>query len=120
MEPVDSEAFSARFTAAAGSPVTGSFAFGDSPELADELATLVVAGRKRATAGAVADLEADADPFPAPGQHWVVRDGAGAPRCVIRTEEVRVGPLRSVEAAFAWDEGELDRTRESWLDAHRR
>jgi uncharacterized protein YhfF len=29
-------------------------------------------------------------------------------------------PLIGVDGAFAWDEGEGDRTRASWLDNHRR
>ncbi len=37
---------------------------------------------------------------------------------MIRTTEVRVGPLSSVDEAFAWDEGEGDRTRASWLVDH--
>ena len=43
-----------------------------------------------------------------------------AARAVLRTAEVRVGPLTSVDDAFAWDEGEGDRTREGWLAAHQR
>ena len=31
-----------------------------------------------------------------------------------------IKPLPQVDEAFAWDEGEGDRTREWWLDAHRR
>jgi hypothetical protein len=33
---------------------------------------------------------------------------------------VTIKPLSQVDEAFAWDEGEGDRTREWWLDAHRR
>ena len=29
-------------------------------------------------------------------------------------------PLSQVDEAFAWDEGEGDRTRDWWLDGHRR
>ena len=32
--------------------------------------------------------------------------------------QVRIGPLSSVDDSFAWDEGEGDRTRESWLATH--
>jgi uncharacterized protein YhfF len=42
---------------------------------------------------------------------WVACDGNGAPRCVLRTVELRLGRLDSVDDAFAWDEGEGDRTR---------
>jgi uncharacterized protein YhfF len=33
---------------------------------------------------------------------------------------VTIKPLVEVDVAFPWDEGEEDRTREWWLDAHRR
>lgn len=92
--------------------------FGDSPELADELLALVLHGPKRATAGSVAALEHHGEPLPAAGDHWVALDGAGRPRAVLRTDEIRVGPLSSVDDAFAWDEGEGDRTRATWLADH--
>jgi uncharacterized protein YhfF len=94
--------------------------FGDGPELADELLALVLGGRKRATAGALADYEHEAAPLPRPGQIWIATDGAGHGRAVLRTVEVRIGPLSSVDAKFAWDEGEGDRTREWWVAAHHR
>jgi len=50
----------------------------------------------------------------------VVLRGDGTPVAVIRTTDVRVGPLSSVDEQFAWDEGEGERTREWWLEAHRR
>jgi len=34
--------------------------------------------------------------------------------------ETFVAPLSAVDDRFAWDEGEGDRTRDWWLDAHRR
>jgi uncharacterized protein YhfF len=68
----------------------------------------------------VAAYAADGDPLPRVGSHWVACGGDGQPRVVLRTHELRVGPLSSVDAQFAWDEGEYDRTLESWLDGHRR
>lgn len=96
------------------------FAFGDSPAMADELAGLVQQGRKRATAALLADLERDGDRLPEPGDRSIVLDGRAAPVCVIETTDVRVGPLHSADAAFAWDEGEGDRSLAHWLDVHRR
>jgi uncharacterized protein YhfF len=93
-------------------------AFGDSVELADELISLVVHGPKRATAGALADYQSDGSPLPTAGALWIATDGAGRARALLRTTEVRVGPLSSVDDAFAWDEGEGDRTRAGWLAAH--
>ena len=92
--------------------------FGDSVELADELIELVVHGPKRATAGALVDYQGAE--LPQPGTMWIATDGAGRPRAVLRTTEVRVGPLSSVDEAFAWDEGEGDRTRVDWLEGHER
>ena len=94
-------------------------AFGDSAEMADELLALVVSGRKRATAGLVSDHADEGAPLPRIGGCWVVCDGAGAPRLVLRTVELRLGVAASVDDAFARDEGEGDRTRASWLAEHR-
>jgi uncharacterized protein YhfF len=107
--------------AAAGTPAPQPVErFGDSREMADELLGLVIDGPKRATAGSVADFEREGVALPAPGSLWIVADGDGNPRAVLRTSDVRVGPLSSVDDAFAWDEGEGDRTRAWWLAAHER
>jgi uncharacterized protein YhfF len=50
----------------------------------------------------------------------MVCDGAGRPHCVLRTVELRLGRLDSVDDAFAWDEGEDDRIRAGWLREHER
>ncbi len=92
--------------------------FGDSAAMADELADLVLHGPKRATAGLVADYRAAGEDLPRVGSHWLVCDGSGTPRAVLRTLEARVGPVESVDDGFAWDEGEGERTRESWLADH--
>lgn len=96
------------------------FAFGDGPALADELLALVLHGPKRATAGLLLEHELGGEPLPVAGGHAVVLDGAGRPRCVIRTTEVRVAPFAEVDAAFAFDEGEGDRTLAGWREGHRR
>jgi uncharacterized protein YhfF len=98
--------------------VVGSF--GDSPEMATELANLVVAGIKRATASLARDYGEGRDPLPRPGDFVLLLDGEGRPRFIWRTTEVTIKPLSQVDEAFAWDEGEGDRTRNWWLDAHRR
>ncbi len=94
--------------------------FGDSVELADELIGLVLHGPKRATAGLVADFAVVGEPLPRIGGHWIACDGPGAPRAVLRSRELRIGPIESVDDAFAWDEGEGARTRADWLHQHRR
>jgi uncharacterized protein YhfF len=90
------------------------FAFGDSPELADELAELVLAGKKRATC-----WEAKEGPKTHVGQRWVVLDGSGVPIAVIETIELTQRRFDEVDAAFAYEEGHGDRTLASWRRAHR-
>ena len=95
-------------------------AFGDTPGMATELAALVVGGTKRATASLLREYADGRLPLPAVGDFVVVVDGAGAPRCIWRTTEIAIKPLDAVDARFAWDEGEGDRTLAWWSAAHRR
>lgn len=94
--------------------------FGDSPRLADELLDAVTSGRKRATAELVADFIARGDEVPRVGSHWIACDSSGAPRVVIRSVELRIGPFASADVAFAADEGEDDGTLATWQREHRR
>jgi uncharacterized protein YhfF len=112
----------AAYSAATG--VTGSytawgFADGSNPALRTKLGLLVRDGPKRATAGRETDFT-DAEPIPSPGDHHVILDGGGRPLCIIRTTSVEIRPFGQVDAQFAWDEGEGDRTLPWWRDAHRR
>ncbi|WMT87293.1 ASCH domain-containing protein [Pelagibacterium sp. 26DY04] len=93
-----------------------SFAFGDSPELADELLALVLAGTKTATCGALRDHEVDGEPLPEVGRRDVVLDGAGRPACVIETTEVEIVPFDAVTKEFAEAEGEGP--YEAWREGH--
>lgn len=90
------------------------FAFGDSPALADELLELVIRGIKTATCSTE-----DEPNTSRPHERWVVLDGRGAPRCVIETIEVTYRRFNEVEADFAFDEGEGDRSLTHWRNAHR-
>ena len=91
-----------------------SFAFGDGPKLADELLDLVIKGVKTATCSTE-----DEPNTSTPGERWIVRDGRGEPRCVIETIEVTYRRFPEVEATFAYDEGEGDRSLDYWRKAHR-
>ena len=91
-----------------------SFAFGDGPELADELLALVLAGKKTATCWAAAEGPKGTEV----GKAWVVKDGAGRPRCVIETVELTQRRFDEVEEDFAYDEGEDDRTLAAWRREH--
>lgn len=100
-------------------PTPEAWAFGAGAEMETELAELVVAGTKRATATSLEMLLIEGAAMPQPGDHSVIYDGGEVARCVIRTTAVHVGPLDSVTDVFAWREGEGDRSRDSWLAGHR-
>ncbi|HSH99167.1 MAG TPA: ASCH domain-containing protein [Reyranella sp.] len=91
---------------------------GSSPEMGDELLALILSGRKRATACLLRDVEQGGETMATVGGHVVVLDGAEEPRAIWRTKTVDVKPLDRVDSAFAWDEGEGDRTRADWLAMH--
>ena len=93
-------------------------AWGDSPRLADELGALIVAGTKTATCSALWEYEDEGSPLPKVGQKTVVLGGDGCPLCIVDTTEVVVRPYSGVDAGFAFEEGEGDRSLEYWRDAH--
>ncbi|MDM7132825.1 ASCH domain-containing protein, partial [Klebsiella pneumoniae] len=95
-----------------------SFSFGDSPELADELLGLVLAGKKTATCGALRDFGAGGEPMPQVGRRDIVLDGQGRPAAVIETTEVTVKRFDEVDESFARDEGEGDLSLAYWRGAH--
>jgi uncharacterized protein YhfF len=115
-------AFWAEFASSAGSDASArlyeSFHFGDSESLADELADLVVAGTKRATAGLLWCHDAEAKPLPRPGDLSIVERWSGEPVCIIETVSVAVLPFAEVDAKFAATEGEGDGSLAHWRAGH--
>ncbi len=95
------------------------FSFGDTAELADDLAALVASGVKRATASLPIEFASQRLPLPLAGDVSVVTRFDGTPVAIIELVEVRHLPFRAVDAAFAADEGEGDGTLAWWQAAHR-
>lgn len=96
------------------------WAFGATPAHADGLLELVLSGLKTGTASSLWDYEASGDPLPAVGDYSVILDGAGVPRAVLQTTDLRVVPFDEVDAEHAAAEGEGDRTLAYWRAAHER
>ncbi|REJ06738.1 ASCH domain-containing protein [Microbacterium bovistercoris] len=92
--------------------------FGATPEHADSLLELVLAGVKTGTASSLWDYEATGDPLPQEGDCSIILDGAGTPRAVIQTTSVRIVPFDQVGADHARAEGEGDRTLRAWREIH--
>ena len=123
MKELNEEAvqFWEEFCAASGTPSDKPYKtwyFGNTAEMAAELAKLVIVGRKRATASLVAVNERLPAEAPQLSGYSVVTDQAGQPKCVIRTTEIRHIPFCEVDAQFAFDEGEGDRSLEYWREVH--
>jgi len=93
-------------------------AWGDSPRLADELGALIVDGTKTATCSALWEYEAEGSALPEVGSKTIVLDGNNDPLCIVETTEVAVRPYNEVDARFAFEEGEGDRSLEYWREAH--
>lgn len=93
---------------------------GRDPAIADELLALILIGFKRATACLAHDVEAGNEMMAQVGGHVVLLDGDDRPRACGAPRRWEVKPLRDVDDAFAWDEGEGERTGEDWLALHER
>lgn len=101
--------------------VAGSYeawAFGDSPQMADELLDLVIRGIKTGTASNYEIYKTNNELLPEVGGHSVLLDGDGDPQAIIVTTEVQITPFDEVGADFAYTEGEGDRTLQSWRHDH--
>lgn len=96
------------------------WAFGATPEQADELLGLVLDGTKTATASSLAAYEREGEQLPEPGLLGILLDGAGHPRALVVTTEARVVPFDQVDADHARDEGEGDLSLEHWRTVHER
>ena len=95
------------------------WAFGNDPAMADDLGRLVRDGPKRATTSLLSWYEGeDAEPMPVVGALSVILDGSDRPLCVIRTTEIEVRAFGLVDEAFAWVEGEGDRSLAYWRAEH--
>jgi uncharacterized protein YhfF len=94
--------------------------FGDSADLADALLHEVIHGRKRATSTLAREFLDDGQSLPRIGSHWIACDGSGTPRVILKSVEFRIGDFNSADADFARDEGEDDRSLESWRTEHRK
>ena len=93
--------------------------WGDGPEMADELGTLIAQGTKTGTCSAVWEWEAEGEAIPQQGIITVVLDGEGEPLCIVETTEVTIRNYNEVDADFARSEGEGDLSLEYWRKAHK-
>lgn len=103
---------------AASAATYTAWGFGHTVEDADVLGDLVVRGIKTATCSLMWMYEAEQEPLPQAGDLSIILDGVGAPLCIIETTALQVRAYQDVDAQFAYDEGEGDRSLAYWRDVH--
>lgn len=94
-----------------------SWSFGDSPEMADELAALVMKGGKTATCCSLSSFEKEEE-LPSVGSYSIVLDGEGTPVCVIRTIAMYLKQFSDMTDELAKKEGEGDLSLDYWKKGH--
>lgn len=96
------------------------WAFCGGGPLADELAELVLCGRKFGTASAYDDyiLENALDELPKTGDYSVILLDSGEAVCVVRNYEVYIRPFGEVPPFHAFSEGEGDLSLAYWRRVH--
>lgn len=96
-----------------------SWSFGSNEEIADQLADLVLQGKKSATASLYRLYEIEKETIPRAGEYSVILDGSERERCIIQTTNVKLMAFEEVEASFASKEGEGDLSLSYWKSVHR-
>lgn len=94
------------------------WAFGNDPQMADELLQLVLAGKKTATTSAKELYALDGEAYPEVGGYSVLLDGQDNPRAVIVTTKLEETTFKEVTAEFAATEGEGDGSLAYWRAGH--
>jgi len=100
-------------------PGANAWQVGDSQELANELATLIIKGIKTASCGSFASYQQE-DSAPKIGSHNIILDGQDVPVCIIRLVSMRLVRFCDVTEELARKEGEGDLSLEYWRKEHQR
>ena len=88
-------------------------------EHADELAQLIIYGKKTATCSAYTLFELENEPLPTVGLYTIVLNSKNDPVAIIRTSEVQIIKMNEVPEELALAEGEGDLTYDYWWNGHK-
>lgn len=95
-----------------------SYFFCDNKKDADECAELVVKKIKQATTTSVWWFDKNKESLPKVGDIAIVTNWDGEPRAIIRTTKVEITKYKDITAAYAFIEGEGDKTLSYWRKVH--
>jgi uncharacterized protein YhfF len=88
-------------------------------EIADELLSLYLKGKKTAGSGLVKDYELSGDRLPKVGNFWIILDSKEEPKCIVKTVRVEFNRFDQVPEEVAKAEGEGDLSLDYWYEGHR-
>lgn len=92
--------------------------FCDNETDANECATLVLKGIKRATSPSLLGLQLRNEPLPKIGSFMVITDWDGKAKCIVKTTAVKLKPFFSINEEYARKEGEGDKSLDYWKKTH--
>lgn len=92
--------------------------FGDTPEMADELAELVAKGIKTVTCSSLSSFKREGEP-PTIGGYSIILNSKSEPVCVIRVILMRIIRYCDVGQDLATKEGEGDLSLDYWMQGHK-
>lgn len=97
------------------------WAFGNSPQMADELLALVLQGEKTGTSSLklLYELEPEGEQIPEVGCYSVLLDGKDQAQAIICTKVVDVLPFSQITEVHGYLEGEGERNLSYWRKVHR-
>lgn len=84
----------------------------------DELAQLVLSGKKTATSSLYLAYEFENEPLPQVGAYNMILDSQEQPVCITQTKQVYLYPFNEITAEFAKKEGEGDLSLHYWQVVH--
>lgn len=87
-------------------------------EIADELLSLFLEGKKTAASSLLKDYEISEDPLPEIGNYWMILNKDRQPKCIVQTVRIEKNKFKNVNEDIAKAEGEGDLTLEYWRKAH--
>ena len=93
------------------------FHFELTEDLANELLSLVLEGKKKATSSSFKAYEKEGNNLPKIGDLSIVTDWDGNPRCIIETKNITIIPFKDITYDICSREGEDD-SLESWREGH--
>ncbi|MCK9782016.1 MULTISPECIES: ASCH domain-containing protein [Enterobacterales] len=99
-------------------PTAISWSFGDNAQLADELAMLVIDGKKTATCSSLSGFFSDSV-IPVIGGFNIILNSKNEPVCVIRTRSLQLIRFNEVTEELAKREGEGDLSLSYWQEGHK-